>query len=169
MPAAKGSTRTPLGPKREKNAIYRGHLRLCQQPRAAYTLRSVQLLLSVHKRCSRLAALGELGRYPLLISSVKHCLKYEWHLVILTRTVLSVRPSGKWELCHTLTPGSAWLSLKRFFFPRTLYNKHTKQVGAELCQAQKKLGLVNCGCLSFTLKLRSSSIYIKIEVVFHLP
>jgi hypothetical protein len=27
-----------------------------------------------------LAALGELGRYPLLISSIKHCLKYEWHL-----------------------------------------------------------------------------------------
>ena len=39
-----------------------------------------RLLLSVHKRCSRLAALGELGRYPLLISSIKHCLKYEWHL-----------------------------------------------------------------------------------------
>ena len=39
-----------------------------------------RLLLSVHKRCSRLATLGELGRYPLLISSLKHCLKYEWHL-----------------------------------------------------------------------------------------
>ena len=38
------------------------------------------MLLSVHKRCSRLAAIGELGRYPLLISSLKHCLKYEWHL-----------------------------------------------------------------------------------------
>ena len=39
-----------------------------------------RMLLSVHKRCSRLAALGELGRYPLLISSLKNCLKYEWHL-----------------------------------------------------------------------------------------
>ena len=39
-----------------------------------------RLLLSVHKRCSRLAALGELGRYPLLISSLKLCLKYEWSL-----------------------------------------------------------------------------------------
>ena len=39
-----------------------------------------RLLLSVHKRCSRLGALGELGRYPLLISSLKHCLKYEWQL-----------------------------------------------------------------------------------------
>ena len=39
-----------------------------------------RMLLSVHKRCSRLAAIGELGRYPLLISSIKYCLKYEWHL-----------------------------------------------------------------------------------------
>ena len=29
---------------REKNAIYSGHLRLCQQPRAAHALRSDQLL-----------------------------------------------------------------------------------------------------------------------------
>ena len=39
-----------------------------------------RLLLSVHKRCSRLAVLGELGRYPLLTSALKHCLKYEWVL-----------------------------------------------------------------------------------------
>ena len=29
---------------REKNAIYSGHLRLCQQPRAAHALRSDQML-----------------------------------------------------------------------------------------------------------------------------
>ena len=29
---------------REKNAIYSGHLRLCQQPRAAHALRSDQFL-----------------------------------------------------------------------------------------------------------------------------
>ena len=39
MPAAKGSARTPLGP---KNAIYSGHLRFCLQPRAAHALRSDQ-------------------------------------------------------------------------------------------------------------------------------
>ena len=39
-----------------------------------------RLLLSVHKRSSRLAVIGELGRYPLLISSLKHCIKYEWQL-----------------------------------------------------------------------------------------
>ena len=39
-----------------------------------------RLLLSVHKRCSRLAALGELGRYPSFIPALKNCLKYEWAL-----------------------------------------------------------------------------------------
>ena len=39
-----------------------------------------RLLLSVHKRCSRLAALGELGRYPSFIFALKKCLKYEWSL-----------------------------------------------------------------------------------------
>ena len=34
----------------------------------------------MHKKCSRLGVLGELGRYPLLVSTIKHCLKYEWHL-----------------------------------------------------------------------------------------
>ena len=64
-----------------------------------------------------------------------------------------------------------------------------KQAGVELCQAQEKLGLArncghlllikkieavfhlpnNLGCLLFTLKSRSSSIYLNIEVVFYLP
>ena len=39
-----------------------------------------RLLLSVHKRCSRLATLGELGRYPSFIFALKNCLKYEWAL-----------------------------------------------------------------------------------------
>ena len=39
-----------------------------------------RLLLSVHRRCSRLAVLGELGRYPVFIPALKHCLKYQHHL-----------------------------------------------------------------------------------------
>ena len=39
-----------------------------------------RLLLSVHKKSSRLAVLGELGRYPMLIPALKHCLNYEFHL-----------------------------------------------------------------------------------------
>ena len=61
MPEAKGSARTPLGPipkivaygcqtpsaqrrSDQKNAIYSGHLRLCQKPRAAHALRSDQFV-----------------------------------------------------------------------------------------------------------------------------
>jgi hypothetical protein len=39
-----------------------------------------RLLLSVHKKTSRLAVLGELGRHPLFIKSVAHCLNYKLHL-----------------------------------------------------------------------------------------
>ena len=39
-----------------------------------------RLLLSVHKRCSRLAVLGELGRYPVLLPALKHCIKYQYQM-----------------------------------------------------------------------------------------
>ena len=39
-----------------------------------------RMVLGVHKRCSRLATIGELGRYPLLVSALKHSLKYEWQI-----------------------------------------------------------------------------------------
>ena len=38
------------------------------------------MLLSVHKKTSRLAVLGELGRHPLFIKSVAHCLNYKLNL-----------------------------------------------------------------------------------------
>ena len=59
------------------------------------------------------------------------------------------------------------LVLKLLFANKRLCDKISKQAGAELCQAQEKLGLANWGCLPFTLKLRSSSIYLEIVVVFH--
>ena len=39
-----------------------------------------RLLLSVHKKTSRLAVLGELGRHPLFVKSISHCLNYKLHL-----------------------------------------------------------------------------------------
>ena len=38
------------------------------------------MFLSVHNRCSRLAVLGELGRYPMLIPALKLCLKYHFNI-----------------------------------------------------------------------------------------
>ena len=42
--------------------------------------RACRTILSVHKKTSRLAVLGELGRYPMLITGLVHALKYEWHV-----------------------------------------------------------------------------------------
>ena len=39
-----------------------------------------RLLLSVHKKCSRLAVLGELGRYPVLLPALKLCIKYQYQI-----------------------------------------------------------------------------------------
>ena len=39
-----------------------------------------RMVLSVHKKCSRLAVLGELGRYPVLVPALKLCLKYQYQI-----------------------------------------------------------------------------------------
>jgi hypothetical protein len=39
-----------------------------------------RMLLSVNKKCSRLAVLGELGRYPILLPALKLCLKYQYQI-----------------------------------------------------------------------------------------
>ena len=36
--------------------------------------------MSVNKKSSKLAVLGELGAYPLFLKAVENTLKYEWHL-----------------------------------------------------------------------------------------
>ena len=42
--------------------------------------RACRMVLSVHKKASRLAVLGELGRYPLLIKGLVQVLNYDWHV-----------------------------------------------------------------------------------------
>ena len=42
--------------------------------------RLCRLVLSVQKKASRLAVLGELGRFPVFFNAAIHCLKYEWHI-----------------------------------------------------------------------------------------
>ena len=43
--------------------------------------RFCRLILSLHKKTSRLAVLGELGRYPMLITSLVQTLKYKWTIL----------------------------------------------------------------------------------------
>ena len=42
-----------------------------------------RMLLSVHKKCSRLVVLGELGRYPVLLPALKLCLKYQYQIGLM--------------------------------------------------------------------------------------
>ena len=39
-----------------------------------------RLLLGVNRKATRLAVLGEMGRFPLLIKAISHAIKYEWHI-----------------------------------------------------------------------------------------
>ena len=50
-----------------------------------------RLLLSVHKKCSRLAVLGEFGRYPVLVPALKLCLKYQYQLKFADKKSLVYR------------------------------------------------------------------------------
>ena len=50
-----------------------------------------RMLLSVHKKCSRLAVIGELGRYPVMMHSLKLCIKYQYQIEHLSRDSLIYR------------------------------------------------------------------------------
>ena len=39
-----------------------------------------RMILSVHKKSSRLAVLGELGKYPVLRKGLIKCINYEWNV-----------------------------------------------------------------------------------------
>ena len=66
-----------------------------------------RMLLSVNKKCSRLAVLGELGRYPVLIPALKLCLKYQYQIdnsdmnTIVGRTMNNMRNSPHIDSWYT--------------------------------------------------------------------
>ena len=47
-----------------------------------------RMILSVHKRCSRLAVLGELGRYPVFLPAIRHSLQYQYSIDRMDRSSL---------------------------------------------------------------------------------
>ena len=47
-----------------------------------------RMLLSVHKKSSRLAVLGELGRYPVLLPAIKICFKYQYSIECVDKNCL---------------------------------------------------------------------------------
>ena len=59
--------------------------------------RLCRLLLSVHKKSSRLAVLGELGRYPVLIPAIASCISYSQVLRLRPPTSLVYRAYREME------------------------------------------------------------------------
>ena len=86
-----------------------------------------RLLLSVHKKCSRLAVLGELGRYPVLLPAIKLCLKYQYQIDSLDSNSLISR--AMWEMKNNPQLDS-WQSrvekIKTLLNIRKLYGKPEK-------------------------------------------
>ena len=65
--------------------------------------RVCRMILSVHKKTSRLAILGELSRFPILLKALAQCLKYEWSLFNHTPTnsIVSLAFSEMQELADS--------------------------------------------------------------------
>ena len=61
-----------------------------------------RMLLSVHKKCSRLAVLGELGRYPLLVPALKLCLKYNYSIESSDKSSLIYKAFNEMKLSPDL-------------------------------------------------------------------
>ena len=86
-----------------------------------------RLLLSVHKKCSRLAVLGELGRYPVMIPAIKLCLKYQYQIEHSDKTSLIYKVVQDMKGYSEL---DCWYNrmdkIKKLFNIRRLYGKPEK-------------------------------------------
>ena len=71
------------------------------------------MLLSVHKKSSRLAVLGELGRNPILLNALKNMLKYEWHLENISPRNSLVRHAYSEMDLFSKSGSDCWLSKVR--------------------------------------------------------
>ena len=90
-----------------------------------------RLILSVHKKTSRLCVLGELGHYPLLMSSFIQTLKYKWSISLqdsntLIRDALSEMESFS-DLGH-----DCWLTrvrkMEQLFNIHNFHRYHKSQI-----------------------------------------
>ena len=75
--------------------------------------RAGRMLLSVHSKASRLAVLGETGRYPVYLQALRNTLKYEWSLTHKSG-MDSLAKSALTEMQEMCTEGKdCWLSRVR--------------------------------------------------------
>ena len=68
-----------------------------------------RILLSVHRKASRLAVLGELGRHPLAVRAIAHCLNYR--LCLASKPANTLLGRAMCEMTHMAQTGvDCWLS-----------------------------------------------------------
>jgi hypothetical protein len=99
-----------------------------------------RMLLSVHKRASRLAVIGELGRYPIMIPAMKLCLKYECQLSRSHNNSLITR---------------AWVEMKKLPHLDTFYTR-----------VRDIKSLLNIGALNGTLETVGNNIAKRLKRCF---
>ena len=69
-----------------------------------------RMILSVQKKSSSLAVLGETGRFPILINALTHTLKYEWHLQNLSKSNSLIGMAYSEMIGFSLAGKDCWLS-----------------------------------------------------------
>ena len=85
--------------------------------------------------------------------------------IIHTRLVLGAKGQAAPELGSAQPQLVSYISYLSEELPTRACNKTRKQAGAELCQAQEKLGLVSLHLP--IMKLYCTSIYLPIEIIIH--
>ena len=97
--------------------------------------RFCRLIMSVHKKTSRLALLGDLGHYPLLVQSFTQTLKYNWSLTSSSHDQNSLVCDALSEMSGYADSGlDCWLSRVRklkllFNIPSQQNNVKPESVG----------------------------------------
>ena len=85
------------------------------------------MLLSVHKKSSRLAVLGELGRFPVLLPAIKLCLKYQYSQGLCGQTLPLYKAVNEMKNKPQM---DSWYSrvekIKSYFHIKHLHGKPTK-------------------------------------------
>ena len=66
--------------------------------------------LAVNRKTSRLAVLGELGRYPLFIKALSHCINYKMALLGPTKQSTLVSDAIQEMRVMSSSGGDCWLT-----------------------------------------------------------
>ena len=104
--------------------------------------RFCRLILSVQKKTSRLAVLGELGQYPLLVNSFIQTIKYKWSLYNTSHCDSLVRDALSEMSSYADSGHDCWLSrvrkLENLFNIPTLRNFIKKEAAGNIIKKRVK-------------------------------